>query len=128
LSEIKQKLEDPKTNPRDIKRRLAKALVAMYHSDEAAISSEEEFDRIFVNKGTPDDVPHFKFGNRTEINILDLIILVNFAPSKGEAKRLITQGGVTIDGEKIADIQQIVQLKDGLILKVGKRKFIKLIK
>jgi len=127
LEEIKTKLVDPKTNPRDIKRQLAKALVSMYHSEEAARNAEEEFDRIFVNKGTPDEIPEFKFGERKEINILDLIILVNFAPSKGEAKRLVTQGGVTLDGEKIEDFQNSVLLKDGMILKVGKRKFIKLI-
>lgn len=127
LNEIKQKLDDPKTNPRDIKRQLAKTLVAMYYSDEAAINAEEEFDRIFVNKGTPDELPEFNFGERQEINILDLIILVNFAPSKGEAKRLVTQGGVTLEGEKIADFQNSVRLRDGMILKVGKRKFIKLI-
>jgi tyrosyl-tRNA synthetase len=127
LEEIKTKLVDPKTNPRDIKRQLAKALVSMYHSEEAARNAEEEFDRIFVNKGTPDEIPEFKFGERKEINILDLIILVNFAPSKGEAKRLVIQGGVTLDGEKIEDFQNLVLLKDGMILKVGKRKFIKLI-
>ena len=111
LEEIKTKLVDPKTNPRDIKRQLAKALVSMYHSEEAARNAEEEFDRIFVNKGTPDEIPEFKFGERKEINILDLIILVNFAPSKGEAKRLVTQGGVTLDGEKIEDFQNSFFLK-----------------
>jgi len=128
LHEIKKKLSDPKTNPRDIKRQLAKTLVAMYHSDESAKNAEEEFDRIFVNKGTPDEFPEFVFGDKEEINILELIILVNFAPSKGEAKRLVTQGGVTLDGEKIIDFQNSVHLKNGMILKVGKRKFIKLIK
>ena len=128
LKKIKAQLDDAKTNPRDIKRKLAKTLVAMYHSKEAANNAEEEFDRIFVNKGTPDEVPQFKFGDRNEINILDLIILVNFAPSKGEAKRLVMQGGVTLDGKKIIDIQTNVQLKDGIILKVGKRNFIELIK
>jgi tyrosyl-tRNA synthetase len=127
LNAIKTKLDDPKTNPRDIKRHLAKTLVAMYHSAEDAKNAEEEFDRIFVNKGTPDEIPEFKFGEKREINILDLIILVNFTPSKGEAKRLVTQGGVTLDGEKITDFQKVVSLKSGAILKVGKRKFIKLI-
>jgi len=127
LKKIKNKLEDQKTNPRDIKRRLAKTLVTMYHSAEAANNAEEEFDRIFVNKGTPDEIPEFKFGERQEINILDLIILVNFASSKGEAKRLVAQGGVTLDGGKITDFQKLVHLKDEMILKVGKRKFIKLI-
>ncbi len=128
LLEIKNKLDDPNTNPRDIKRKLAKTLVTMYHDAGAAKNAEEEFDRIFVNKGTPDDVPQFKFGDRKEINILDLIILVNFAPSKGEAKRLVTQGGVTLDGEKIRDFQKSISLESGQILKVGKRKFIELIK
>ncbi|NWF88008.1 MAG: tyrosine--tRNA ligase [Ignavibacteriaceae bacterium] len=127
LSEIKNKLEDPKTNPRDIKRHLAKTLVTMYHSAEEAQNAEEEFDRIFVNKGTPDEVSEFKIQINKEINILDLIILVNFASSKGEARRLVTQGGVTLDGEKITDFQKSISPKDGSILKVGKRKFIKLI-
>jgi tyrosyl-tRNA synthetase len=127
LSEIKSKLDDPTTNPRDIKRQLAKSFVAMYHSVEAAKNAEEEFDRIFVNKGTPDEVPEFNFGNMREINILALIISLNLASSKGEAKRLVTQGGITIDGEKINDIQMSVQLKNGMLLKVGKRKFIRLI-
>lgn len=128
LLEIKNKLDDPNTNPRDIKRKLARTLVTMYHSAEAAKNAEEEFDRIFVNKGTPDDVPLFKLGDMKEINILDLIILVNFAPSKGEAKRLVTQGGVTLDGERIIDFQKSISLKERQILKVGKRKFIELIK
>jgi tyrosyl-tRNA synthetase len=127
LREIKNKLDDPNTNPRDLKRQLAKTLVTMYHSFEAAKNAEEEFDRIFVNKGIPDEVPEFKFGEHQEINILDLIILVNFASSKGEAKRLVTQGGVSLDGVKITDFQKLVHLKNEMILKVGKRKFIKLI-
>jgi tyrosyl-tRNA synthetase len=127
LKKIKTQLEDETINPRDLKRRLAKTLVTMYHSADDANSAEEEFDRIFVNKGTPDEIPEFKIGERKEINILDLIILVNFAPSKGEAKRLVVQGGVTFDGNKITDFQKSVNLKSGIILKVGKRKFIKLV-
>lgn len=127
LKKIKAKLNDPKTNPRDVKRYLARTLVRMYHSEEASKIAEEEFDRIFVEKGLPDEIPEFNFGDKSEINILDLIILVNFAASKGEARRLVTQGGVTLNGEKIIDFQKIIYLKSGDILKVGKRKFIKLI-
>ncbi len=127
LKEIKKLLSDGKTNPRDIKRELARTLVTMYHDEEAAINAEKEFDNIFINKGTPDDIEEFKINETKEINILDLIILVNFAPSKGEARRLVTQGGVSIDGEKIIDLQKNISIKKGMILKVGKRKFIKLI-
>ncbi len=127
LKKIKEQLNDPTINPRDIKRYLARTLVRMYHSEEESKLAEEEFDRIFVEKGLPDEIPEFNFGDKKEINILDLIVLVNFAASKGEARRLVTQGGVTINGEKITDLQKVVPLKNGDILKVGKRKFIKLI-
>lgn len=127
LKEIKNLLSDGKANPRDIKRELARTLVTMYHNQEAAEMAQQEFDNIFINKGLPDEIEEFNVGDKKEINILDLIILVNFAPSKGEARRLVTQGGVTIDGEKISDVQSSISVKTGMILKVGKRKFIKLI-
>ena len=84
----------------------------MYHNQEAAKTAEQEFDNIFINKGLPDDIEEFSIGNKKEINILDLIILVNFAPSKGEARRLVTQGGVSIDGDKIIDVQQISECQE----------------
>ncbi len=64
----------------------------------------------------------------SEFNILDLILKVNFAPSKGEARRLVKQGGVSIDGKKITDFNLMVKMTDGMVLKVGKRKFMKFIK
>ncbi|MBK7229388.1 MAG: tyrosine--tRNA ligase [Ignavibacteriales bacterium] len=127
LTEVKSQLSDGNTNPRDIKRELARTLVTMYHNQEAAEIAQQEFDNIFINKGLPDEIEEFNVGNNKEINILDLIVLVNFAPSKGEARRLLTQGGVSIDGEKIIDVQSSISVKSGMILKVGKRKFIKLI-
>jgi tyrosyl-tRNA synthetase len=127
LVEIKSQLADGKNNPRDIKRELARILIEMYHNKEAGLIAEKEFDNIFINKGIPDELEEFRIGNNKEINILDLIILVDFAPSKGEARRLVTQGGVSIDGEKISDVQYNVSVIQGMILKVGKRKFIKLI-
>ncbi len=127
LAEIKSQLTDGSSNPRDIKRELARTLVTMYHDQGSAEIAQQEFDNIFINKGLPDEVEEFNIGKNKEINILDLIILVNFAPSKGEARRLVLQGGVSIDGEKISDVQCSISVKTGMILKVGKRKFIKLI-
>jgi tyrosyl-tRNA synthetase len=129
LKEIKKQLDDSNINPRDIKRRLARTFVRMYHSEEAANLAEEEFDRIFIKKEIPDEVEEFKIDkNNSELNILDLIIKVNFAPSRGEARRLVTQGGVSINGNKITDFNYITKITDGMILKVGKRKFIKFVK
>ncbi len=128
LNSIKQKLANKSFNPRDLKRELARRLVALYHSEEAAVEAEREFDNIFVKKGLPDEMPEHKFDNDIkEVDIIDLIVQVGFAPSKGEARRLITQGGVTIDGEKIDDIKTIIKTDKTRILKVGKRNFIKLL-
>ena len=126
LDEIKISLEDPAINPRDIKRKLARKLVEMYYSKKEAEVAETEFDNIFINKGIPDDMPELKPGV-SNMNIIDLILEVNFAPSKGEARRLIQQGGVSIDGEKITDINTSISFESNKILKVGKRKFIKLL-
>lgn len=127
LAEIKKQLENPSVNPRDLKRKLARTIVKMYHNEQAAIEAEEEFDRIFVKKEIPDEIPEYKI-QQNQMGILDLIVQVNFAPSKAEAKRLVMQGGVSIDGKKIIDVNTVIRIKNNLILKVGKRKFIKIIK
>jgi tyrosyl-tRNA synthetase len=127
LKAIKKQLEDASTNPRDLKRELARTLVRMYYDEEAANEAQNEFDKVFIKKEIPDEIPvhQFKSGD-DEFNILDLITTVNFASSKGEARRLVSQGGVSIDGEKITDINAKVKIDKEKILKVGKRKFIKL--
>lgn len=128
LESIRQLLEDKSVNPRDIKRSLARKLVEMYHSKEAAVDAENEFDNIFVKKGLPDEIAEFIFDNgEKEIDILDLIVKVGFAPSKAEARRLVSQGGVSIENEKITDIKAVIKLDKNQVLKVGKRNFIKLI-
>jgi len=126
LVNIRQLLTDKSVNPRDLKRKLARTLVAMYHTEEAAIAAENEFDTIFIKKGLPDTIPEIKI-EEIKLNILDLIVQVGFAPSKAESRRLVQQGGVSIDGEKISDITQDITFDTEKILKVGKRNFIKLL-
>ena len=128
LNALKQSLSNKDVNPRDLKRSLARKLVAMYHSEDAAQEAEREFDNIFVKKGLPDEIPEFIFNDDIkELEIIDLIVTTNLAPSKSEARRLIVQGGVSMDGEKITDLKTIVKLGKSQILKVGKRNFLKLI-
>ncbi len=126
LLKVKNQLDEKLINPRDLKRYLAKTLIRMYHNREASEEAEKEFDKIFIQKEIPDDIPEIKLDNGSEIGILDLILKVNFAPSKGEARRLVAQGGVSIDGEKIEDINAQILLDKNKVLKVGKRKFIKI--
>lgn len=126
LINIKNSLADKNINPRDTKRALARKLVAMYHSDENAKAAEMEFDNIFKNKGLPDEISEYK-PETIEMGLLDLIVRVDFAESNGEARRLVQQGGVSIDGEKFDDFKAIIKFDKEKILKVGKRKFIKLL-
>ncbi len=98
----------------------------MYHNAEEAKNAEEEFDKIFIKKEVPDDIPEYK-AKAAEMPLLDLIVEIEFAPSKGEARRLIQQGGVTLDGDKVTDTNMTIKFGKEQILKVGKRKFIKLL-
>jgi len=124
LAQIKADLETK--NPRDIKRSLGRKFVEMYFTNEAAVEAEKHFDNIFVKKGIPEDIPELSIGSE-EIGILQLITKVNFAPSNGEARRLVQQGGVSLNNKKVTDVTTLVKITEETVLKVGKRKFIKLI-
>ena len=123
LATVKKNLDNPSHNPRDSKRLLARTLVAMYHGTEAATAAEEEFDRIFVKKDLPDEIPEFRISVDGPIGILRLLTSTNLAASNAEARRLVEQGGVSVDGHRIADYNAMVEVGLGVIVKVGKRKF-----
>jgi tyrosyl-tRNA synthetase len=99
----------------------------MYHSKDEALYAEKEFENVFVKKDIPDDIPEMKIDD-AEMRIDDLIVFTKTAESKGQARRLVTGGGVSISGDKISDPFTMISLKGGQILKVGKRKFVKIIK
>ncbi len=115
-----------KKNPRDAKVYLAKTIIEFYHDKKSADSAEQDFITKFVKKEVPDEMPEFKTG-KSEIGILDLITdVTNFSPSKSEARRLVQQGGVTFGNKKIEDPNATVSITGGEVLKVGKRKFAKI--
>jgi tyrosyl-tRNA synthetase len=124
LSEIKTTLAKVDTNPRDVKKYLARTVVKMYQGKEASNDAELEFERIFVQKMNPDQMEQVLIEEKN-CRIDDLLIKTKTASSKNEARRLIQQGGVTVDGEKISDPFQSVSIEKEIILKVGKRKFAK---
>jgi tyrosyl-tRNA synthetase len=127
LNQIKNQLAQDHTNPRDLKKMLGHTIVRMYHGQRAATDAELEFERIFVKKDMPDKIPEIKL-TESICRLDDLLIKTNTAVSKSEARRLIQQGGVTIDGEKLTDSFTEIKLKKQMILKVGKRKFVKIIR
>ena len=128
LAEVKAQLADPVVNPRNIKRELARTIVSMYYSDDEAVRAEEAFDKLFIKKEIPDDIPEFHLTiEGTEIGILELLSVTNLVPSKSEARRLIQQGGVTVNSQKISNVNEIISLQNENIVKVGKRNFLKII-
>jgi len=128
LDEIKSILEDGTTNPRDVKRELARTLVRMYHDEDAARQAEAEFDRVFIKKDIPDDIPEMTLEMRNGgLGIVDLMIQTSLVSSKNEARRLIQQGGVKVDNEKVGDINDRINKDKAFILQVGKRKFLKIV-
>ena len=130
VKKLKEDMEKGTAHPRDIKIRLAKELCAQFYDQKTADDAEAEFYRIFVNKDTPDEIPEFNVNNSElkddKIWIVKLMTLTGLAASNGEARRLITGGGVTFENEKISDPDIELPKKDG-VLKVGKRKFMKIL-
>lgn len=119
-------------HPRDLKMRLAREIVTIYHDQEAAIQAEEEFKRIFQQGELPKDIPNF---NITP-TILDyqgfiwlpkLMLLAGLTSSTSEGRRLIQQGGVKINGEKIADPAYNLAPASGMVIQAGKRKYMRLV-
>jgi len=114
-------------NPKKFKMLLAYKFVAMYHGTKAAISAEEKFKQIFVDRLNPDNIKTFKTSKR---NIVDVLVVTKLASSKSEARRLIKQRGVRVDAKKVTDenfrLGKIDQ--DGIVIQKGKRHFAKIIK
>ncbi|MDH5682841.1 MAG: tyrosine--tRNA ligase, partial [Spirochaetota bacterium] len=128
LSEIERMAEDMKgsVNPRDIKIRLAKEIIKTYYSEEAGDKAEEEFKTVFAQKGLPDEIPEYSPAE-SEIWIVKLLTDSGLCSSSSEVRRLIKGGGLSVDNEKVSDEKYQLSVKDGTIIKAGKRKFLKIV-
>ena len=111
-------------HPRDRKMRLAREIVSQFHGEEAAAQAEEEFIRVFQREELPREIPTVSISQET-ISPLDLLVGTGMAKSRSEARRLIDQGGVRLDGERLQGLEP-VRIKDGAVLRVGKRRFVRL--
>jgi tyrosyl-tRNA synthetase len=122
LPAIKKKIEN---DPRNAKHDLAFTIVRMYHGEEAAKGAKEHFEKTVINKEIPDDAPEFSFPVGEEIRLLDIVAETGFSPSNGETKRMIKQGGISVNDKKITDKNYSITFSEGdeFTLKVGKRNF-----
>ena len=125
IKAIEKGLKTGKLNPRDAKARLAREIVSLYHGDAAAKKAEAEFDKVFRTKGLPSEIKTKKL-TKPVFELAELLVATRLAKSKSEAARLIGQGGVKIDGIEQSDFREKISLsKEGVLIQVGKRNFLR---
>jgi len=125
ITNMEKGVEQGKLNPRDAKEKLALEIVTIFWGKEKAQQAKKEFIKVFREKEIPKNIPTF-FSPKTSYPILDLLLYLHLAKSKSEAKRLIKQGGVKINKVVVKDPKKVVEVKEGMVIQVGKRKFAKL--
>ncbi len=124
LEEFRQELKNQSTNPMNLKKRLAKELVTQLYDENTASEAEEHFTKVFQKGEMPEEIPEYHISLR-DIGLRDILVRTHLAKSRSEANRLINQDAVSIDGEKIS--RDIAPIRNGSIIKVGKRRFAKVI-
>ena len=124
--QIKQGLESEELHPNQAKKQLASRVVSLFYGEETAQQMRQQFERVFSQKKTPDEISEYTY--RRGETLIELLVNSQLLPSKGEARRMVEQGGVSlVQGEKLFEGQQILnQTFANKILKVGKRRFLKL--
>lgn len=127
IVEIERGIKDGSLNPRDAKARLAREIVTIYHGEKAARAAEAEFEKIFKHKEMPSDIPIHQVGKKDCVFIKELVS-AGMVQSKSEARRIIEQNGVKVDGKihTLAD-EGIITIGEGRIVQVGKRKVVKFV-
>lgn len=126
IAHIRSQCDAGAENPRNLKVRLAKLIITDFHTSEAAKLAEEDFNRRFVQKEIPDDIEERSIPAGT-YDLPNLVVDSGLASSKGEARRLIEQGGVKINGEKVTNTNAEIEIADNdVLIQVGKRRFVRL--
>lgn len=114
-------------NPMDLKKKLAFEVVKGYFSGPSAKNAQKNFEEVFQKRNIPHNVPTFVTAQQT-YNIIDLLIDCHLCVSKSEAKRLIKQKSVDLEGRTIKDLQKKILIKNGAIIRAGKKRFVKIVK
>ena len=126
IKAIEEALAQGTRHPRDVKMELALEIVSIFHTTATAAEAEEQFKRVFQEREMPEEMSEFAVGD--SINIVNLLVQARLASSKSEARRLVEQHGVKLDGQTVDSIEAIVDIPAPKVLQVGKRKFVRLVK
>ncbi len=127
VGEIRRGLEDGSLHPGETKRLLARSIIELYHSAEDATAAEQSFDRVFRQGAVPEEVDEFDLPADEVVSIPHLVHAAGLSKSIGEARRLLDQGAIKIDGDKLSDAEQQRSAVEGKVLQVGKRRFVRLV-
>lgn len=126
IDDILNRIKSGEMNPKDAKIILGKEIVSMYYSDEAAEKSADEFARVFTNNQFPSELEEISLGIDA-ISALDLLVDSGLSESKSEARRLINQGGLKVDGNRVEDSKIMFEIpEEGLTVQAGKHRFVKI--
>lgn len=123
---IRRHLKKERINPRDLKARLAREIVNIYHNKAAVMKAEEEFNRIHRDKKLPSEIPTVELKEK-RMTISNLLVKTGLASSRSEAKRLILQKGIKIDSKIQTDWQATIDIKKGMTVQAGKRRFLRIL-
>ncbi len=128
IEKMKKQMKEGSVNPRDLKVNLGKTIIGMYHSNDDADKAEEYFITAFRDKDIPEDIPVFNASKiEGELTLINIMKLAEMAPSNKEIKRLFEQGAVSLDGEKVTDPFYVLVSGKEVVIKSGKRKFLKIL-
>ena len=127
IDRLKQGLEEGTLHPKEIKQKLARELTARFHSEEEAVQAEQNFENVFAKHDLPDDIPEYKLSSEESVWLPKLMVDSGLVSSTSDGRRMIKQNAVSIDGEKIGDTDFSVEPAGELILKVGKRRFCRVV-
>ncbi len=128
IETIKLGVKDGSVHPMDAKKRLGEEIIKLYHNEEIAKQAREWFENVFSNKNLNVDMPEVKLSIE-EIGVVDLLVKeLEFFKSTSEARRLVQQGGFKIDGESVTDVNTTVKIIDGMVVRAGKKKMVRVIK
>jgi len=121
-----EQLDSGATHPRDAKLALARTIATELHGARAAAEAVAEFERVFVRRAAPNEIPIVDVDG-TRRAVVEVVLEVGFVASKSEARRLITQGGVRVDGERVEHVEADIDLTtNDTLLQVGKRRFVRI--
>ena len=126
LKDVKKRLDDPAVNPMEVKKELARAIVSMYHSEGAALEAQKKFEKVFSEREIPEDIPVVVLKDDS-FELVKALADNGVVSSRSEARRLIIQGAVRVDKQKVSDINYRFVKGKEYIVKVGKRRFVKFV-